>query len=419
MYPSIYIESLDLEVPTYGLCALVGAVIAIIVIFIIRRRTILTEDNMLDGIIFTVIFSMLGAKVLYLITEPPTLPLTWEDIKEILTTGLVFYGGLIGAFIGLAAASLKTKKPYLTFTDTILPGFCFTHACGRIGCLCAGCCYGVEMEGFFCLHMGGTSRLAVQLMEAIFLVMLGIFLCILHKKRPRRGKITGLYMVLYAVWRFIIEFWRDDDDRGFVGALSTSQFISIFIFAAGILILFLAKKYGWPHDFLSAAEPEGKAADEPPAQTQTVPDMDALITLLESMSQEERREALREKAQTVLPALAKQTGDPARARELFCTFVLGALLSDGRLADEEYPLVKPMLQSFLGEETDIDTCRARLNEAAGQTALLKENTDLLIDAIGENDPALKSDCVLTSLILCSVDEKVTEEEKAYIAQLME
>ena len=456
MYPYIYINAIDLELPTYGLCSLVGAVVALIVILRLRKRTILSEDNILDGIIFAILFGLLGAKILYLIKDPPIFPLTWDDIKEILTTGLVFYGGLLGGLGGLALASLKTKKPFVTFTDTIAPGFCFAHAFGRIGCLCAGCCYGVEMEGFLCLELGGTSRLAVQLMEAVFLILLGLFLCLLHRKKPRRGTLTGLYMVLYAIWRFVIEFWRDDD-RGFIGELSTSQFIGIFIFAAGIIILFLAKKYGWPKDFLTAEagnaaqapaaeEPAGSPAEEaqtpdaeeqpaaeeagsasgetenepePPVVENTVPDMASLIAGLEGMKPEERDEALREKSQTLLPALAKQTGDPDKARELYCTFVLGALLADGRLADEEYPLVKPMLQSFLGEDTDIDTCRERLTAAADKTELLKENADLLIDAIGENDPALKNDCVLTSLLLCSVDGKVSPEEQAYIAKLTE
>ena len=431
MYPSIYIDALGMELPTYGLCALAGAILALILTLQFRKKTILTEDNILDGIIFALLLGMLGAKILYLIKDPPIFPLTWDDIKEILTTGLVFYGGLIGGLIGLVLASRKTKKPFLTFTDTIVPAFCFAHACGRVGCLFAGCCYGVQMEGPFCLQFGGTSRLAVQLLEAIFLVLLGLILCLIRHKRPRRGILTGWYMILYSIWRFVIEFWRDDD-RGFVGVFSTSQFIGLFVLTAGILILFMSAKYRWENDFITRSESTeasgqttsgtadaSSGQEEIPVSAEEVPDMPALITLLEGMTPEQRTEALREKAQSLLSALSAKTGDPDKARELYCTFVLGALLADGRLADEEYPLVKPMLQSFLGDETDIDTCRARLTAAADKTELLKQNADLLIDALGENDPALKRDCVLTSLLLCSVDGKVSPEEQTYIAQLID
>lgn len=421
MYPSIYIYALDLELPTYGLCALVGAVIMLVLLLQFRKSTILSEDNMLDGIIFALIFGMLGAKVLYLITEPPILPLTWEDIKELLTTGLVFYGGLLGGLIGLGVASLKTKKPYLTFTDNVLPAFCFAHACGRVGCLMAGCCYGVEMEGAFCLQLGGTSRLAVQLLEAFFLVLLGLFLSLLRKKKPRRGVLSGLYMVFYAIWRFIIEFWRDDD-RGLVGALSTSQFIGLFVFAAGILILFLSKKYALPVDFITPA-PKDKAKEpeentEVPMVETELKDMPALIAHIERLSPEERLSALREKAKTLLPALAKKTGEANKAKELFTLFVLGALYSDGRLEEAEFTLLQPNLASFFGEEADIAACRERLLAAGDKAELLKNNADLLIDLIGEDDPALKNDCVLTSLLLCAADGKVNEQEQSYIAELL-
>lgn len=431
MYPYIYIPGLDVELPTYGLCALLGALTALIVCMKQRKKTILSEDNILDGFIFALLFGLLGAKILYLIKDPPIFPLMWDDIKEILTTGLVFYGGLIGGIGGLALAALKTKKPFLTFTDTIVPAFCFAHAWGRIGCLLAGCCYGVEMEGFLCIQLGGTERLAVQLMEAVFLVLLGLGLSLIRRRKLRRGTLTGLYMVLYAVWRFTIEFWRDDD-RGFVGALSTSQFLGIFIFAAGILILFMAKKYNRPTDRVDAPVPEepgqedvpdGKteessAEDAPEGSAEAPLGIDALISLAEEMPGEERANVLSERSGAVLTALMKHTGDEKKARELFSTYVLGAVLADNRLSDEEYPLVVPMLKSCLGEETDAETCRARLAAAEDKTALLRENNDLLLDILGEEDPALKRDCVLVTLLIAGVDKDVSPEERAYIEKLL-
>ena len=70
-------------------------------------------------------------------------------------------------------------------------------------------------------------------MEAVFLVILSAVLIGIFLKKPRRGTVTGLYMSVYAVWRFVIEFFRADY-RGNVGPLSTSQFISLFIFAFGL-----------------------------------------------------------------------------------------------------------------------------------------------------------------------------------------
>ena len=81
-------------------------------------------------------------------------------------------------------------------------------------------------------------------------------------------------MLLYAVWRFIIEFYRDDY-RGNVGALSTSQFISLFIFAAGVVLFILSRR--WPVEALpqketAPADGEEKPADEEPSESMSQQD---------------------------------------------------------------------------------------------------------------------------------------------------
>ena len=55
------------------------------------------------------------------------------------------------------------------------------------------------------------------------------------------GGIGYLYMILYGIGRFFIEFLRNDY-RGEIGILSTSQFISIFFIAAGVVLLIIGKK---------------------------------------------------------------------------------------------------------------------------------------------------------------------------------
>jgi len=121
------------------------------------------------------------------------------------------------------------------------PCFCLAHAGGRIGCLMAGCCYGMEYTGPCAVVLDGVSRLPTQPMEAIFLVILSGILTAIFLKKTNRGTVTGWYMTLYAVWRFVIEFFRDDF-RGNVGTLSTSQFISLFIFALGIFLLVRSRR---------------------------------------------------------------------------------------------------------------------------------------------------------------------------------
>jgi phosphatidylglycerol:prolipoprotein diacylglycerol transferase len=59
-----------------------------------------------------------------------------------------------------------------------------------------------------------------------------------------RDETMGWYLLLYSAGRFVIEFLRGDSARGFIGALSTSQFIGLFLIAAGIIVLIQVKKNG-------------------------------------------------------------------------------------------------------------------------------------------------------------------------------
>ena len=257
MHPFIHIGNITL--PMYGLCTMVGTVFALIVVFRLRKKgSPLSEDNLLDALIWAILLGFLCAKLLYFVVDPPQMPHSWAEVWDLISAGLVFYGGLLGGLLGLLFASRKTKRNILTFTDLMAPCFCLAHAGGRIGCLMAGCCYGMEYSGPCAVVLDGVSRLPTQPMEAGFLVILSGVLTAIFLKKPRRGAVTGWYMVLYAVWRFIIEFFRDDF-RGSVGVLSTSQFISLFIFALGLFLLIRSRKA--VNDFAVAAEP---AAETPP-----------------------------------------------------------------------------------------------------------------------------------------------------------
>ena len=240
MYPFLHIGNLSL--PMYGLCTLVGTVFALLLVFRLRKKgSPLSEDNLLDALIWAIVLGFVCSKLLYFLVDPPQMPHSWRELWDIISAGLVFYGGLIGGLLGLLIVSKKTKKHILTYTDLMAPCFCLAHAGGRIGCLMAGCCYGMEYTGPCAVVLDGVSRLPTQPMEAIFLVILAGVLTAIFLKKPRQGTVTGWYMVLYALWRFGIEFFRADE-RGAVGALSTSQFISLFIFALGLFFLVRSRK---------------------------------------------------------------------------------------------------------------------------------------------------------------------------------
>ena len=170
------------------------------------------------------------------------------------STGATFYGGLIGGvvvflalYFGVGHFMYKDgshARAFFKIADSAVPGIAIAHSLGRVGCLFAGCChgdltdawYGIEMYGNF----GFGKYVPTQLIEAIFLLCLfGILLMLSISKR---GFCLPVYLSVYAVWRFCIEFVRGDY-RGdtFVEALTPSQLIAVLLFVVGIGVFFLER----------------------------------------------------------------------------------------------------------------------------------------------------------------------------------
>ena len=263
-------------IPAMGFCILIGTVFALLLCYFAKRFTALDwNTEILDAIIWSVIGGFVGMKILYWIVTPEHFLAviknpTWKGVWELITTGMVFYGGLIGGIAGALLFCAKRKINFFSLADLILPCFCIAHSGGRIGCLLVGCCYGLAegescLDGFYTYHgacsvtyLNGVRRLPVPLMEAMFLVLLAAILILVLKNTRHRGSVTAWYMILYSVWRFLIEFFRGDAVRGIYGLFSTSQWIGIAIFLAGIVILILSRK--WPKDVPMEASPSPDGA---------------------------------------------------------------------------------------------------------------------------------------------------------------
>ncbi|MCL2671943.1 MAG: prolipoprotein diacylglyceryl transferase [Clostridiales bacterium] len=262
-----------LQLPAMGACILCGTVLTFLLLFLLRKKTTLKPEQTLDGMIWAILLGFAGMKILYWIVSPPAWPTNFSEVLSLLAEGMVFYGGLIGGLLGILICAWRKKVHFFEYTDYFAPAFCLAHAGGRIGCLLAGCCYGMELSPLHPLsirypdlpvsEISGTWRLAVPVMEAVFLVLLAVVLSLLLMRRKKRGFVVGMYLLLYSVWRFVIEAFRGDVERGFLGALSTSQWISLAMFAGAIVLIILSRRWDLP----SLAE-----KDETPEKTDEAPE---------------------------------------------------------------------------------------------------------------------------------------------------
>ena len=241
-------EVFGLTIPMFGIMMLCGMLAGFVLLSYTRRFIRFTEDQMLSCVLWAIVLGFLGSKILYWIVEFDQVVANPHFLLETLRSGFVFYGSLVGGLIGVGIYSLKSKQPFFAYFDLLMPSLALGQAFGRIGCFCAGCCYGHPSECAIAVTFpagsaapAGVPLLPTQLMESAFLFLLTVVLVSIVRRKKPFGTVTGWYFILYGVWRFIIEFFRSDD-RGAVGTLSTSQFIGIFVVLAGIALLLLIKR---------------------------------------------------------------------------------------------------------------------------------------------------------------------------------
>jgi len=174
--------------------------------------------------------------------------------------GLTYYGGFIGASVGAFYLLRRDRFPFWKAADmagfTVPLGLAF----GRMGCLLAGCCFGVRTDEpwalSFPVHSPASESqwklhllpsMAVQSLpvhptqvyeSAASLAISAVCMLVIHPRKRYDGQVFASFVALYAAARFILEFWRDDDRGGFAH-LSTSQLLGIALvaFALGIHVV--------------------------------------------------------------------------------------------------------------------------------------------------------------------------------------
>lgn len=270
----------EFNVYGYGLM-LALAVVAAFVVSMIRAKFFYktNPDLLFNAGLVGIIFGLIGAKLTYWIVEIKAVIANPKMLLD-LGGGFVVYGGIIlGVLMPVLYLKLIKKERALPLLDLAMPAISLGQAIGRVGCLLAGCCYGAEApEGsWFAITFPAGAEAPVgiplyptQIMSSVGNLLLFAFLLIYTNRERFAGEVVSFYMVLYAIGRFVVECFRADP-RGNVGALSTSQFISIFMFAGGIALWIILKKKNYaPIRKLGRYVPEVPAPKVKEAAPETV-----------------------------------------------------------------------------------------------------------------------------------------------------
>ena len=227
-----------LTVHGYGACIAVGVLCALWLATYRAKKKGLNPDLCYEIVFIAVLFGFVGAKIMYLIVE-------WKSFfanpwSVLSSSGFVVYGGITGGILEIYVLCRIKKADFLTYMEHHIPSVALGQAFGRIGCFFAGCCYGRQCESpvSITFHNSDFAPNDVPLLPTQLFSAAGDFintalLLFIASRVKKKGIVLGCYFMFYSVGRFIIEFFRNDN-RGSVGALSTSQFYGIFMFIFGL-----------------------------------------------------------------------------------------------------------------------------------------------------------------------------------------
>jgi phosphatidylglycerol:prolipoprotein diacylglycerol transferase len=256
---------------TYGILIATAFLVAMTLAGRAAQREGQDRDRVMDLTFWILIAAMIGSRVLFIIVN-------WDDyvrdpasIFAFWKGGLVFYGGFIGAVLVSIGYMRKHRMPFFPVADALIPSVAIGHAIGRLGCFAAGCCWGAACDprlpwaakfppeslayqsqmANHVIQLGAAYTIPIhptQLYESLGELLIFTVLISWRRRKRFHGELLALYLVLYAPLRAMVETLRGDEERGrvfnFLGTwakgawwnLSTSELISVGIFATGVVL---------------------------------------------------------------------------------------------------------------------------------------------------------------------------------------
>ena len=249
MYPKLFTIG-SFYLPTYGLLVALGFLAALFLALRLARRAGLDAEKVSNLAVYAALVGLLGAKLLMLVMDfgyYARHPDRIFSLETLLSAG-VYYGGFLLALAFSAWYMRRERLPFLATTDVLAPAVALGHAIGRLGCFAAGCCWGTRTHVPWAVVFRNPETYTgvplnvplhpAQLYESgLTFIVAGIL--VLASRRPHpAGRIFGLYLVLYSIARFGVEFVRyHDQSLPFGGPFPWTQWIALGLLAAGGLLL--------------------------------------------------------------------------------------------------------------------------------------------------------------------------------------
>jgi phosphatidylglycerol:prolipoprotein diacylglycerol transferase len=249
---------------SYGLAIATGLVLIIWLVQKHPQFTRLNLQNHLSSIISVGIFSgLLGGRLLYTLSEADGAQ-SLTDFFAYWNGGFSILGCILAVTITLPIWLYYCRIPVLPFLDLLAIFAPLLQGISRIGCFCAGCCYGLPTQipwAVMYTDPHSSAPLGVyihptQLYSTVILVSIfAFFYCIVQYQPLRQGQLTSFYLICASLERFVVDFWRADRtffDNNTYAFFSINQWIALSIIASAscLCIYFTRRSSKLTHEYI-------------------------------------------------------------------------------------------------------------------------------------------------------------------------
>lgn len=235
-------EMFNTVIPLYSICLLIGLILNAFLVVILSKRYNYPIYLIVSLLIFENVGIFLGGKILAFFQEYEL----YNGIFNILKVGVSAYGGLIGSIIAVIIFSHLLNISLQKLMLITMPSIPLVYSVGKIGCFFAGCCYGINYNGFGSIvykyslidSINGISLFPVQLVESIIFFIIFIYILYRYKKYDYNMKTIGIMFFLCSMSKFILYYFRMNHVNSI---FSLNQILCILFMIIG-LNLYLKKE---------------------------------------------------------------------------------------------------------------------------------------------------------------------------------
>jgi phosphatidylglycerol:prolipoprotein diacylglycerol transferase len=228
-------------------------------IYVANRRAIkfgIDPSQILDLSVYIILTAVIGSRLLYVVFHLEEYR-TFLDMFALWEGGATLYGGLVLAVLVSYLFTVKRRLDFLRIADVVSPSIALGIMLTRIGCFLSGCCYGKATSlpwgitfppgcaaGYYSQQLSASLSSTVvklhpaQLYASFYGLIIFLILLIAERRLIKRGGTFGLFLVLYGVSRFSLDFFRyyEENMQVFLG-LTLNQLLSIGLVLLGMVIL--------------------------------------------------------------------------------------------------------------------------------------------------------------------------------------